>query len=70
MKSTAILMHKPTFELELVHHKDIVSSKIYDKRGDFNFEKLLLISHFEMEMFLAPLPMVYTTSKTETIFDC
>ena len=30
-----------------------VSTKIYDKRDDFNFEIV-------MEMFLAPLPMVYT----------
>ena len=37
----------------------IVSSKIYDKRGNFNFEIRLLISHFKMEMFLTPLPMVY-----------
>ena len=34
----------------------IVSSKICDKRDDFNFE---IVNHFLMEMFLAPLPMVY-----------
>ena len=33
----------------------IVSSKIYDKRDDFNFE----IVKFLMEMFLSPFPMVY-----------
>ena len=36
----------------------IVSTKIYDKRDDFNFE--IVIFHFLMDMFLAPLPMVYT----------
>ena len=35
----------------------IVSSKIYDKRDDFNYE----IANFQflMEMFLSSLPMVY-----------
>ena len=55
--------------------------KIYDKRDDFNFE--IENSHFLMEMFLAPIPMVYVfrslfvlrqyvlmlmTSTTETYF--
>ena len=60
----------------------IVSSNIYDKWDDYNFE-IVLISHFLKEMFLPPLPMVYiflslfilqecvlmlTTSTTETYF--
>ena len=59
----------------------IVSSKIYNKRDDFNFEKVNF--PFMMEMFLALLPMVYIflglfvlleyalmlmTSTTETYF--
>ena len=36
----------------------IASSKICDKRYYVNFE-IVNISHFLMEMFLAPLPMVY-----------
>ena len=59
----------------------IVSSKIYDKRDDFNFE--IVNSHFLMETFVALLPMVYIflslfvlleyvpmsmTSTTETYF--
>ena len=35
----------------------IVSAKIHDKREDLNFE--IIIVHFLMEMFLAPLSMVY-----------
>ena len=42
-------------DLDLSITNGIVSSNIYDKQDDFNFE----ISHFWMEMFLAPLPMVY-----------
>ena len=45
----------PFLDLNLSITNGIVSSKIYDKRGDFNFE----IVNFSMEMFLAPLPMVY-----------
>ena len=44
-------------DLNLSISNGIVSSKIYDKRDDFNFE--IKISHFLMEMFLAPLPMLY-----------
>ena len=36
----------------------IVASKIYDKRDDFNFE-IINIPFFLMEMFLAPLSLVY-----------
>ena len=45
----------PFLDLNLSITNCIVSSKIYDKRDDFNFE----IVNFSMEMFLAPLPMVY-----------
>ena len=38
----------PFLDLNLSKTNGIVSSKIYDKRDDFNFE-----------MFLAPLPLVY-----------
>ena len=47
----------PFSDLNLSITNGIVSSKIYDKRDDFNFE--IVISHFLMEMFLALLPMVY-----------
>ena len=71
----------PFLDLNLSITNGIVSSKIYDKRDDFNFE--MEISHFLMEMFLALLPMVYIflslfvlleyvlmlmTSTTETYF--
>ena len=71
----------PFLDLNLSIKNGIVSSKIYDKRDDFNFE--IVISHFLMEMFLALLPMVYIflslfvlleyvlmlmTSTTETYF--
>ena len=69
----------PFLDLNLSITNGIVSSKIYDIRDDFNFE----VVYFLMEMFLAPLPMVYIflslfvllecvlmliTSKTETYF--
>ena len=44
-------------DLNLSITNGIVSSKIYDKLDDFNYE--IVISHFLIEMFLAPLPMVY-----------
>ena len=47
----------PCLALDISITNGIVSFKIYDKRDDFNFE----IVNFPllMEMFLAPLPMVY-----------
>ena len=69
----------PDFDLSITNC--IVSSKIYDKRDDFNLE--IVNSHFLMEMFLALLSMVYIfrnlfvlrecvlmlmSSKTETYF--
>ena len=47
----------PFLDLNLFITNGIVSSKIYDKRDDFNFE--IVNSLFLMEMFLAPFPMVY-----------
>ena len=43
-------------DLSIIHVS--VSSKIHDQQKDFNFE--IVIFHFMMEMFLTPLPMVYT----------
>ena len=45
-------------ELDLSITNGVVSTKIYDKREDFNFE--IVNFHFLMEMFLTPLHMVYT----------
>ena len=71
----------PFLDLNLSITNGIVSSKIYDKRDDFNFE--FVNFPFLMEMFLALLPMVYIflslfvlleyvlmlmTSTTETYF--
>ena len=47
----------PFLDFNLSITNCIVSSKSYDKRDDFNFEKNT--SHFLMEMFLAPLPMAH-----------
>ena len=46
-------------DLNLLIHNDIVSTKIYDKRDDFNFDILLLISHSLMAMSLKVPLMVY-----------
>ena len=47
----------PFLDLDLCITNGIVSSKIYNKRDDFNFE--IVNFHFLMKMFLAPLPIVY-----------
>ena len=47
----------PFSDLNLSITNVIVSSKIYDKRDDFNFEIVNFL--FLMAMFLAPLPMVH-----------
>ena len=47
----------PFLDLNLSITNGIVSSKIYDKRDDFNFE--IVNFTFLMEMLLAPLPMMY-----------
>ena len=51
----------PFLDLTLSTTNGIVSSKIYYKRDDFNFE--IVNFHFLMELFLAPLPMVYNISQ-------
>ena len=48
----------PFMDLDLFITNGIVSTKIYDKQDEFNFEIVNL--HFLIEMFLAPLPIVYT----------
>ena len=58
----------PFLDLNLSITNGIVSSKIYDKRDDFNFE--MLVSHFLMEMFLALLPMVYIFLSLSVWLEC
>ena len=58
----------PFLDLNLSITNGIVSSKIYDKRDDFNFE--IVISHFLMEMFLALLPMVYIFLSLFVLLEC
>ena len=54
--------------LDLNLSNGIVSSKIYDKRNDFNFK--IVISHSLMEMFLALLPMVYIFLSLFVLLEC
>ena len=56
----------PFLDLNLSITNGIVSSKIYDKRGDFNFE----IVNFLMEMFLDLLPMVYIFLSLFVLLEC
>ena len=58
----------PFLDLNLSITNGIVSSKIYDKQDDFNFE--IVNSHFLMEMFLAPLPMVYIFLSLIVLLEC
>ena len=58
----------PFLDLNLSITYGIVSSKIYDKRGDFNLKSL--ISPFLMEMFLALLPMVYIFLSLFVLLEC
>ena len=46
----------------------IVSSKIYDKRDDFNFE--IVNFPFLVKMLLAPLPMVYIFLSLFVLLEC
>ena len=55
-------------DLNLSITNGIVSSKIYDKRDDFNFE--ILNSHFLMELFLTLLPMVYIFLSLFVLLEC
>ena len=59
----------PLLDMNLSIKNGIVSSKIYDKRDDFNF-KIEKNSHFLMEMFLAPLPMVYIFLSLFALLEC
>ena len=56
----------PFWDLNLSISNGILSSKIYDKRDAFSFK----IFHFLMEMFLAPLPMVYIFRSLFVLRDC
>ena len=56
-------------ELNLSITNGIVSSKIYDKQDDFNFE-IVNFPFFLMEMFLALLPMVYIFLSLFVLLEC
>ena len=58
----------PFLDLNLSITNGIVSSKIYDKRDDFNFE--IVNFPFSMEMFLALLPMVYIFLSLFVLREC
>ena len=58
----------PFLDLNLSITNGIVSSKIYDKRDDFNFEIVNFL--FLMEMFLALLPMVYIFLSLFVLLEC
>ena len=58
----------PFLDLNLSITNGIVSSEIYDKRDDFNFE--IEISPFLMKMFLALLPMVYIFLSLFVLLEC
>ena len=68
-KANSSDIEAPFFFLYLTITNGIVSSKIYDKRDDFNFE-IVKISHFLMEMYLAPLPMVYIFLILFVLLEC
>ena len=58
----------PFLDLNLSITNGIVSSKIYDKRVDFNFE--IINFPFLIEMILAPLPMVYISLSSFDLPEC
>ena len=58
----------PLLDLNLSITNGIVSSKIYDKRDDFNFD--IVKFHSLMETFLAPLPMAYTFLSIFVLQEC
>ena len=55
------------FDLDLSITNGIVSSKLYDKWADFNFEIVHL--HFLVNMFLAPLLIVYRSVRVHICFN-
>ena len=58
----------PFLDLNLSITNGLVSSKIYDKRDDFNFK--IVNFPFFMEMFLAPLPLVYLFLSIFVLLEC
>ena len=58
----------PFLDLTLSITSGIVSFKIYDKRDNFNFEKVNF--PFLDELFLAPLPMVYLFLSLIVLLEC
>ena len=58
----------PFLDLNLSITNGIVSSKIYDKRDDFNFD--IVNFPFLDEMFLALLPMVYIFLSLSVLQEC
>ena len=56
-KANSFETEAPFLNLDMSITNGIVSSTIYDKRDDFNFE--MVNSHLLMEMFLAPLSTVW-----------
>ena len=58
----------PFLDLNLSITNRIASSKIYDKWDDFNFE--IVNFPFLMEMFLAPLPMMYIFLGLLVLLEC
>ena len=58
----------PFLDLDLSKPNGIVSSEIHDKRDDFNFE--IVNFSFLVEMFLAPLPMVYMFHGLYVLREC
>ena len=60
--------HTHLLFLNLSITNGIVSSKIYDKRDEFNFE--IVNFHLLMEMFLALLPIVYVFLSLFVLQEC
>ena len=58
----------PFLDLDLSIMNGIVSSKIYDKQDDFNFE--IVKPYFLMEMFFAPFPMGYIFRNLFVLREC
>ena len=67
-KANSSVTNAPFLDLNLSITNGIVSSKIYDTLDDFNYE--IVIFPFLMEMFLAPLPMVYVFFSLFVLLEC
>ena len=59
----------PFLDLNLSITNGIVSSKIYDKRDDFNFE-IVNFAFLKLEMFLSLLPMAYIFLSLFVLQEC